>query len=69
MNYELHHNCTNCTMKSPPNLQAHCQSPVSQRINQSFVKGTSKSSYIAKGILAIAQKQNKFVLHGQVNDY
>lgn len=37
---QLHINCTNCTMtgKRQPNLQAHCQSPTSQRYDQSFVK-------------------------------
>jgi hypothetical protein len=37
---QLHINCTNCTMtgNTPPYLQAHCQSPTSQRYDQSFVK-------------------------------
>jgi len=37
---QLHINCTNCTLTgiTPPYLQAHCQSPTSQRTNQSFVK-------------------------------
>ena len=40
----------------PTQLQAHCQSPTSQRSNQSFVKEFAKPAHLAKGILAIAQK-------------
>lgn len=40
----------------PTQLQAHCQSPTSQRSNQSFVKELAKPAHVAKGIFAIAQK-------------
>jgi hypothetical protein len=52
------------SMNNPFDLQAHCQSPPSQRGTQSFVKELAKPTQFAKGILAIAQKQNKFVLRG-----
>lgn len=37
-------------------LQTHCQSPASQRSNQSFVKEFAKPTQVAKGIFAITQK-------------
>jgi hypothetical protein len=49
----------NCKLKyqiNQPYLQAHCQSPTSQRSNQSFVKELAKPTHVAKGIFAIAQK-------------
>jgi len=50
-------------------LQAHCQSPTSQRFNQSFVKELAKPTQVTAfqdGLrIAHAQKkQNKFVLRG-----
>ncbi|MDA3911247.1 MAG: hypothetical protein PF448_07820 [Bacteroidales bacterium] len=51
-----------------PYLQAHCQSPMSQRYNQSFVKELTKPALVSAfegGFrIANAQKQNKFVLRG-----
>lgn len=43
----------------PTRLQAHCQSPTSQRYNQSFVEGLAKPARITAfqdGLFANAQK-------------
>jgi len=37
---------------SQPDLQAHCQSPTSQRSNQSFVKELAKPTHGQKDIAA-----------------
>jgi len=49
--------------KSQSYLQAHCQSPTSQLIIQSFSKELANAARtLPIGILVIPQKQNKFVI-------
>jgi hypothetical protein len=49
--------------KCHPYLQAHCQSPTSQRYKQSFVKELANANPISpQGFLSIAQK-NKLNLY------
>jgi hypothetical protein len=49
---QLHINSTNCTMtgKTPPYLQAHCQSRTSPSTNQSFVKELAKPTQEMRSI-------------------
>jgi len=65
MKYELHHNCTNCTIMSRRTVVSIFASPHEPTLKPKACKRASAfTTRFGKAILAIAKKQNKFVLHG-----
>jgi hypothetical protein len=65
MNYELHHNCTNCTTISQRTVVSTFASPHEPTLKpKAYKRASAFSTQLGKAILANAKKQNKFVLRG-----